>query len=271
MTKNSLHPKKLTVFVIHGRNHKIREAMFTFLHSLGLHPLEWEEIVSLTGETSPYIGDVLDKGFEVSQAAIALLTPDDESHLKQQFWNENEDPWEKELTAQPRQNVTFEAGMAMGKFPKQTILIEFGKLRPFSDVVGRHVIRMSNSKKNRNTLATRLDNAGCDVSKNGNRWLDVGDFSLESDVDSPQQKDIDPQTVSIDENHKGISGGVNLLIKNNFFSEPKNLKSVKDELESRGYYHTPQEVNNILFRFSTTKKPLKKLIIKKKNHYVLKK
>lgn len=271
MTKNLSHPKESTVFVIHGRNHKIRDAMFDFLYALGLHPLEWEKIISLTGETSPYIGDVLDKGFEVSQAAIALLTPDDEAQLKQQFWNKNEESWEKELTARPRQNVTFEAGMAMGAFPKQTILIKFGKLRLFSDIVGRHVIQMTNSEKSRNTLASRLESAGCNVDKKGNRWLEIGDFSLESVVNSSQQKNRESQTVSIDENPEGISGGINLLIKKDFFSKPKNPKSVKDELESREYYHTIQEVSNVLYRVSTAKKPLKKLMIKGKKYYVLKK
>ena len=55
--------KKKTVFVVHGRNEKIRESTFVFLQSIGLEPLEWSEIISKTKKASPYIGEVLEKGF----------------------------------------------------------------------------------------------------------------------------------------------------------------------------------------------------------------
>lgn len=43
------------VFVVHGRNGAARDAMFTFLRALELHPLEWSELVNTTGQGSPYI------------------------------------------------------------------------------------------------------------------------------------------------------------------------------------------------------------------------
>jgi hypothetical protein len=51
------------VFVVHGRNLKARDAMFAFLRSLDLKPMEWNQAVGLTGIASPYIGQVLDAGF----------------------------------------------------------------------------------------------------------------------------------------------------------------------------------------------------------------
>ena len=51
------------VFVIHGRNDAAREAMFAFLRAIGLHPLEWPEVVQATGKPSPYIGEILRHGF----------------------------------------------------------------------------------------------------------------------------------------------------------------------------------------------------------------
>jgi hypothetical protein len=58
-----------------------REAMFSFLRSLGLDPLEWAAIVAATGKGTPYVGEVLTKGFEIAQAAVVLMTPDDEARL----------------------------------------------------------------------------------------------------------------------------------------------------------------------------------------------
>jgi hypothetical protein len=48
-------PDTRTVFVIHGRNERLRVGMFDFLRSLDLKPLEWTEAVKLTGKGSPYI------------------------------------------------------------------------------------------------------------------------------------------------------------------------------------------------------------------------
>ena len=37
------------VFVVHGRNNEARDALFTFLRSIGLDPLEWTKAVHATG------------------------------------------------------------------------------------------------------------------------------------------------------------------------------------------------------------------------------
>jgi hypothetical protein len=46
------------VFVVHGRDEKARNSLFTFLRSIGLAPREWSELIRDTGKGSPYIGDV---------------------------------------------------------------------------------------------------------------------------------------------------------------------------------------------------------------------
>lgn len=38
-----------TVFVVHGRNHQVREAVFDLLQALGLQPLEWPDVLRLAG------------------------------------------------------------------------------------------------------------------------------------------------------------------------------------------------------------------------------
>ena len=164
------------VFVIHGRNDAAREAMFAFLRAIGLHPLEWPEVVHATGKTSPYIGEILDTAFSEALAVVALFTPDDEARLREPFMKEDDHSYETELTGQARPNVLFEAGMAMGCNQSRTILVELGNLRPFSDVGGRHTIRINNSSECRQELAQRLQAAGCPVNLMGTDWHTAGDF-----------------------------------------------------------------------------------------------
>ena len=164
------------VFVVHGRNHKSRDALFTFLRSIGLHPLEWNEAVRATGKASPYIGEILDAAFSQAGAVVVLMTPDDEARLREPFVSANDPPHETELTGQARPNVIFEAGMAMGRDADRTVLIELGSLRPFSDIGGRHVIRLDDRTQRRQELAQRLQSAGCPVNLDGTDWHTAGDF-----------------------------------------------------------------------------------------------
>src|SRR5437870_5398888 len=168
------------VFVIHGRDEPIRDSMFSFLRSIGLHPLEWSDAIAATGRPTPYVGEVLDTAFRIARALVVLMTPDDEARLREPFIQPGDPIHETALTPQARANVIFEAGMAMGRFPDQTILVEFGKLRPFSDIGGRHVIRMNNSTQRRQELARRLQTAGCPINLTGEDWHSVGNFELEN-------------------------------------------------------------------------------------------
>ena len=174
------------VFVVHGRNLKIRDSMFSFLWAVGLHPLEWVEALSATGKASPYIGEVLDQAFSIAQAVVVLLTPDDEAWLREPFRQPGDPPHETQLTAQARPNVLFEAGMAMGRSPERTILVEVGNLRPFSDIAGRHVVRLDDSTQRRQELALRLQTAGCPVNLSGTAWHSAGDFSLHTEEEHRQ-------------------------------------------------------------------------------------
>src|SRR5207248_196172 len=128
-------------------------------------------LVSAVGTGSPYVGDILDRGFEQAQAVVVLFTPDDEARLREQYRNTNEKQSEADLKPQPRPNVLFEAGMAFGKNSVRTILVEFGQLRGMSDIAGRHTIRMDNSAERRHELAQRLEDAGCPINRKRTQWL----------------------------------------------------------------------------------------------------
>lgn len=182
---SGVNPKK--VFVVVGRNTAASDSMFSFLRAIGLDPIEWSEAVGLTGSGSPYIGQALDAAFEIAQAFVVLMTPDDQAHLLPEYANGDDDP-DLEPKGQARPNVLFEAGMALGRHPDRTILVELGPLRPFSDVAGRHTVRLDNSAAKRNELANRLRNAGCDVNTTGSGWLGAGagDFTPPKVPSSPR-------------------------------------------------------------------------------------
>jgi hypothetical protein len=166
-----------SVFVVHGRNGLLRDAMFTFLRSIDLSPMEWTRAVELTGEGSPYIGQVLDTAFDNATAIVVLMTPDEVAYLRPELGNGDDDR-ETLPATQARPNVLFEAGMAMGRDPKRTVLVEVGDVRSFSDVAGRHTIRLSNDVSRRQELANRLRTAGCAVDVSGTDWHNSGDFSV---------------------------------------------------------------------------------------------
>ncbi len=164
------------VFVVEGRNKDINKAMFTFLTSIGLEPMEWEQTRILTNTATPYIGEILDKAFLHAQAIIVLLTPDEECKLIDSLQVEKNDAL---IRYQPRANVIFEAGAALAHNPNRTILVTFGDVALWSDIDGRHVVHMDNSPQKRQALVTRLKTAGCEIDLEGkSQWYAQGDFDL---------------------------------------------------------------------------------------------
>ena len=64
----AVEPDPRRVFVVHGRNLKARDSMFTFLRAVNVDPIEWSEAVSLTGEGSPFNGQALERAFSEAKA-----------------------------------------------------------------------------------------------------------------------------------------------------------------------------------------------------------
>jgi predicted nucleotide-binding protein len=150
--------------------------MFDFLRALGLSPMEWRGMLAQTGKATPYIGEVLDRAFEEAAAVVVLLTPDDEARLREELVQAGDRGDERELTPQARPNVLFEAGMAFGLHPERTVLVQLGNVRPFSDVAGRHVVRLDGQEQRLRDIASRLKTAGCAVDDSGDDWADPRRF-----------------------------------------------------------------------------------------------
>lgn len=175
--KPTRQPKDNSVFVVHGRNEALRKSMFEFLRALGLKPMEWGKAVLTAKGANPYIGDVLDSAMARVQAVVVLLSPDDEAKLKDRFCSGDERSTEGKLQGQPRPNVIFEAGLALGRHPEKTLLVQVGKIRGFTDIAGKHVVRLTNDFERRNDVANRLRKIGCKVDTQGSDWTQTGDFT----------------------------------------------------------------------------------------------
>ncbi|MGW5714747.1 TIR domain-containing protein [Amycolatopsis sp. NPDC003865] len=164
------------VCVIHGRDRNARRQFYSFLRSIGLHPIEWSDALAEATGGAPLISDALDKAIGPRRAIIVLLTPDDVTYLKPEHADDAADP-DAQPTGQARPNVLFEAGMAFGRFPEHTVVVEFGRVRRFTDLDGRYRVRLDNSAESRNKLAQRLRSIGCEVDLSGSDWITAGDLT----------------------------------------------------------------------------------------------
>jgi len=193
-------PKSRKVWVVHGRDESLRLSIFSFLRSIGLEPIEFGQALASTGKGSPYVGEALDSAFDEAQAVVVLLTGDDEAKLQGKYVGLDDQDHERNLTPQPRPNVIFEAGMAFGRKPEKTILVQIGSIRPISNILGRHILKLDDTPEKRRDLARRLETAGCEVDISGNDWLNVGNFhkaftenygKAEADREDTQVSDLD--------------------------------------------------------------------------------
>src|SRR5947208_480334 len=137
------------VYVVHGRNLLIKDAMYAFLQALGLQPITKEAAVNWTEEGTPFVGHVIDTAFEHAQAVIILFTGEDMARLRKDLRHDQDTSNEKDFSPQPRSDQIFEAGYAFGRFPKRTILIRVGHIRLFSDIAGRYALSFTGKENER--------------------------------------------------------------------------------------------------------------------------
>jgi len=72
--------------------------------------------------------------------------------------------------------------------------------------------------------------------------------------------------------YKGLAGGIRFLIDNNFFSQPKCLKEIKNELEKEDYYYSKSGIASTLSEtFTKSQKILTRIKTKEGWKYVLRK
>ncbi|HXY98902.1 MAG TPA: TIR domain-containing protein [Stellaceae bacterium] len=175
--KKVAKPKENTVFVVHGRDTKLRDSMYELLGALGLKAQEWGHAIRAARKgANPYVNDAVTKIMEQAQAIVVILSPDDEVRLKPQFVSRGERRTEGKAQGQARANVIFETGIAIGTHHEKTLIVQIGNVKSFTDIGGMHILRLTGSDQSRNEFANRLANLGCKIDRDGDHWLRAGKF-----------------------------------------------------------------------------------------------
>jgi predicted nucleotide-binding protein len=168
-----------SIFVVHGRDIQLRDEMYSFLRALGLNPIEWDHAIkTATGGANPIVGEVIDNAMQKAQGIMVLLSPDEEAKLKNKFSGARDKKYGlNRLDGQPRPNVIFEAGLALGAHSDKTILVQVGDIREISDIAGKHIVHLTGTPQSRKALAQRLkDKLKFKIDTVGGNWLEIGQF-----------------------------------------------------------------------------------------------
>ncbi len=65
-----------SIFVVHGRDLKLRNDMYALLRAIGLFPLEWDEAIKKAkGGANPIVGDVIYDAMKQVQGVMVLYRP----------------------------------------------------------------------------------------------------------------------------------------------------------------------------------------------------
>jgi predicted nucleotide-binding protein len=168
-----------SIFVVHGRDKALTDDMYAFLRAIGLNPMEWDHAIDrASGGANPIVGEVINTAMKKAQGVMVLLSPDEEAKLKSKFAGTRDKKNRLHtLEGQPRPNVIFEAGLALGAHSDKTILVQVGDIRDISDIAGKHMAHFDGSAASRKNLVRRLQKKlKFKVDTVGNHWLEVGNF-----------------------------------------------------------------------------------------------
>lgn len=177
-TKVRKHPSN-SVFVVHGRNERVRRDLFNLLRALGLNPIEWNAGKQLTKKASPHNSEVIAAIVKKAAGAVVLFCPEEEVILKREYWRSDDPAEERVKCEQPRPNVLYEAGMAFAAFPSSTVIVRVGRIRSFTDLAGVQIVNLTDgTPAGRQSVASALKTAGLPVDTTGQDWLTEGSFIL---------------------------------------------------------------------------------------------
>ena len=189
------------VFVIYGRNERLRESVFQLLRDAGLDPREWNKLVLETGHGSPHNLEVVTKGLSTAVAVVALWSGDDLARLRPDLHGPGEAP--ESERAQPRSNVILETGLALATKRENVVIVRVGSIRNASDLDGLNYVTIQDGGqkdvKGRKNLLDRLVAVGAAVDIEGKTdWMKAGSFKDDPlpAADPPATAPSTPRTIA---------------------------------------------------------------------------
>lgn len=147
-------PKSNKIFIVHGHDEGMKEAVARILEKLNLEPI----ILHEQADRGATIIEKFEKYSENISFAIALLSPDDKGHEKTQ------DPQSARYRA--RQNVILELGYFIGRLGRENVFALLRQEENFefpSDIFGRLYTPYDSSGYWKNKLAKELEAAGYEI------------------------------------------------------------------------------------------------------------
>ncbi len=134
------------VALVYGRDGRAKAEADAIIRACGLTVVDFElaqKERSAVGHD--YIHEIIEELFSQSAAALVVLTPEEEAVLKPEFRSAKAAE-DFETRHQPRANVLLELGMALGRFGRSVIVLEFGSVDLPSDLAGLHRVRWRSSR-----------------------------------------------------------------------------------------------------------------------------
>ncbi|MBX3119304.1 MAG: nucleotide-binding protein [Fimbriimonadaceae bacterium] len=181
---------KNNLALIFGRDDVATNCIRRVVKSLSVNLIDFQ-FAKIKGESADdFNHEIIDRLFESCDGAIVILSPDERAILRPQLHRHASDAKEK---YQARPNVIFEHGIALGKFGRRVIVVQFGDVELHSDVAGLHPFRWSDAKSMRNQLSDRLSAMGYSVKATGRcpriKYVPIGD--RKGYKDDPNSVDYD--------------------------------------------------------------------------------
>jgi predicted nucleotide-binding protein len=157
----ALHLATKKVFVVHGREHGLKEAVVSLLQRLGLEPV----VLHLKPDMGSTVIEKIEREGQDAAFAVVLLTPDDEGRLRST--GKPEEP----LRPRARQNVVLEYGYFLGLLGRDSVVAlasQAGDFEPPTDVSGVLYVPVASVEDEawRFRLASEMKSAGLEVDLN---------------------------------------------------------------------------------------------------------
>ena len=147
------------IALVYGRDAAAKEATRLVLESLGHTVRDFDE-ARRTIESRPFNHAIVDNLFDGVEAAVVVLTPDDNAQLNQMLMTEDPGDWLIRPSLRP--NVWLELGMAIGRLGPRVIELSFHFPHSAiaSDLIGLNPIRWSNAPAVAKEVSSRFSALG---------------------------------------------------------------------------------------------------------------